>query len=61
MDKQPTFAERTRRMRASADTLRNLMATIEAVAAAIHAEADRMAAAEKRFAERKQTAKEPRS
>jgi hypothetical protein len=51
-DKQPTFAERTKQMRENATGLLKMAEAIEGIANALHAEADRMAAAEKRFAER---------
>ena len=51
-DKQPTFAERTRQMRENATGLLKMAEAIEGIADALHAEADRMAAAQERFAER---------
>jgi hypothetical protein len=53
MDKQPSFAERTERMRESANALLSAAEAIEKVADTVHAEADQMAAAQKRFAERR--------
>jgi len=51
-DKQPSFAERTKQMRESANTLIRMADALTDIGDALHAEADHMAAAEKRFAER---------
>ena len=51
-DKQPSFAERTKQMRDSANTLIRMADAITDIGEALHAEADRIAAAEKRFAAR---------
>jgi hypothetical protein len=51
-DKQPTFAERTKQMRESANTLIRMADALTDIGDALHAEADHMSAAEKRFAER---------
>jgi hypothetical protein len=51
-DKQPTFAERTTRTRDNATALLKISETIETIADALHAEAEQMERAQKRFAER---------
>jgi hypothetical protein len=51
-DKQPTFAERTKQMRENANGLIRIADALTDIGDALHAEADHMAAAEKRFAER---------
>ena len=52
-DKQPSFAERTKAMRVVADNLLATANLLSTFAPDVAAEADRMAAAAKRFSERR--------
>jgi hypothetical protein len=52
-DKQPTFADRTKDMRESANTLIRTADALTDIGEFLQAEADRMAAAEQRFSERR--------
>lgn len=56
-NKQPSFSERVQSMCTVADNLRAMRQLLEAYAQEIAAEAERMAAAEKRFADRRRTSK----
>jgi hypothetical protein len=52
-DKQPSFAERTRQMRETASSVLHHAKALAEIADLLHSEADRMAAAEKRFADKR--------
>lgn len=60
-NKQPSFAERTERMRKSASELLAMAESLTDIADVLHAEADSMAAAQKRFAERNGVKRERRA
>jgi hypothetical protein len=52
-DKQPSFAERTKQMRETASSVLHHANALAEIADLLHSEADRMAAAEKRFADKR--------
>lgn len=59
-DKQPSFAERSKRVAEIADALDDVHRDLSDAAEFLRAEADRMAAAQKRFAERRSSKRSTR-
>jgi hypothetical protein len=54
-DKRPTFSDRARQMREAASNVLHHANALAEIADVLHSEADRMAAAEKRFADKRAT------